>query len=206
EDHPIRLLGFLRGADLHVVIEQRSRFTAGSHLIVAGLFREIAVRREEQRLGEIDALVFVITGATERAAPTAAAASAASTTSSVQPYEPEDDLLRLANTGCEVHGFTAIERHVPQIVLVIEDDGLSVLRPSRDAIDRLLVRVIIILVHEGGLLGRRELRRARRLEIVDKELLILQVQERLAIGRRAHSPHEARLDRRALARLGVNSI
>ena len=118
------------------------RRLAGRHLPVAGLLGAIAVRRERDRLREIDAIAV-----RRRAATAAATATSAATTAAAESRHAELDLLRPPDALRQVRRLAAVERRLPHIELVIEQHRLSVARPSADAPDRLLVRVIVVLVH-----------------------------------------------------------
>src|SRR6185437_3135417 len=170
----------------------------------AGLLRPFAVRREKKRLGEIDALVCIVLRGTETAA--AAAATPATAAWPVETDEPELDLLRVADSAGQIHRPSAVERNTIDVEPVVEQHRLSILRPAGNAIERFLVRMVISLVDETDLVAAAEQRRAAGVEVVSVELLVLEVEEPLAVGRRAHGAHELRVDQRAVGGLGIDAV
>src|SRR6185436_11180019 len=83
---------------------------------------------------------------------------------------------------------------------------LPVARPAGEAIGRLLVWVIVVSVHEALADRGVHANRLSGLEVVRHDVLVPEIQEPLAVGRRAHGAAQFLGDERLLARLEVDAI
>src|SRR6185369_14827065 len=138
---------------------------------VARLLRAITVRRERERAREIDAVGIRCRGAT------ATTTSAAPATAAPEVRHAELNLLRAPDALREVDRLAAVERRLPHVELVIEQHRLAVARPSANAPDGLLVRVVVVLVHVALARDRRRIERHRLavVEIERDDLLVLEI-------------------------------
>ena len=198
EDQTVRVFRLLHAADALVGPDERRRLAAArGRAPVAGLLRPVAVRRERLRLREIDAVI--------SAAASTAAASTPAAAGRAESREPQLHLLGGAGACGQVRALAAVERLRPDVVLVVEQDRLAVLRPAGDAPDRLLSREVVVSVDEAR--GARvDTPDFAGLEVVGHHVLVLEVQEPLAVRRRAHRAQHALRDQRARTRGGVDLV
>ena len=178
-------------------------FDARIQRVVAGLLGPLPVRRQEQRLRHVDALIFVVAGIRARttATPTASAATGA-----IETHETEDDLLGITDARGQIRRLAAVERQQIEVVAVVHDQRLAILRPARDAVRRTLIRMVIGRVDEVDLVRRAEHRVLTGLGVIRDDLLVLQVQIELAVGRRAHRARDTLLDQRTVTGRRAHAI
>src|SRR4029453_18094146 len=104
EHHTIGLLGLHHLADRLVGVDERRRRLARDELVVPGLLRPVAIRRERERLLGGDAFS-VLHGRAEDAAATATTAGPAG---AIEPDDAEPDLPGFAGALREVHCLPAV--------------------------------------------------------------------------------------------------
>ena len=153
EDHPVGVLGLCEAGE-KPVLEHPFGEAVSVQLVVARFLRPFAVGREEQRLFEVDGY-FLRVGADV----------------------PESDLVSVPHTPGQVHCRASIQRLNPNIVSVVQYQGLTVCSPTGQPIRTFGARVVRLLIDETHRGRSREVEVGPSFQILDPDLTVLPVGE-----------------------------
>src|SRR5436190_12973172 len=205
----VGLRGLHRVAVRRVVVDEFLELAVGE-LVEAGFLRVLTIGRERDRLRQIDR------GAGRAAAAPAAGSAARSGRAGfgrLGARVAAADLVLRAGAAGQVAAGRSIERQLPQIEPVLDDDRLLVGAVAGDAVGGLRTRVIELEIDEARGRGAAERARGRGVEVVRVEPVVLPIEEILAVGRNAEGVAAGRSvdqlvlqHQRALAGRGVDAV